>query len=236
MSTFLEQIHSFFSQDRYIFLKPREQSLIKINVPFTDEIYWLTMIKFLDLKISSNNMVKVKFIKNVGFLDVTKNSSELLISSTDESQGMVDLRSIWYYQKKQNILQHNLKPHYKFRQLQVLCEEFNTFTNTLNKEEQHSTDVYHWLTKDNEISDITDKEMLEKYVDQETSCFSYREKEEIMNMLYRGKDTPSFIRPYHVKEVDKQILDYEMKRLYHLSILKEGVSAYSSQLCYYVAN
>ena len=40
--------------------------------------------------------------------------------------------------------------------------------------------------------------------------------------------SPSFIRPYHVKEEDKNILDREMKRLCYLGILKAGFSAYSS--------
>ena len=40
--------------------------------------------------------------------------------------------------------------------------------------------------------------------------------------------TPFFIRPYHVKEEDKRILDKEMKRLCYLGILKEVFSAYSS--------
>ena len=39
---------------------------------------------------------------------------------------------------------------------------------------------------------------------------------------------PFFIRPYHVREEDKRILDKEMKRLCYLGILKEGFSAYSS--------
>ena len=34
--------------------------------------------------------------------------------------------------------------------------------------------------------------------------------------------SPFFIRPYHVKEEDKNILDKEMKRLCYLGILKEG--------------
>ena len=34
-----------------------------------------------------------------------------------------------------------------------------------------------------------------------------------------------FIRPYHIREEDKRILDKEMKRLYYLGILKEGFSA-----------
>ena len=40
--------------------------------------------------------------------------------------------------------------------------------------------------------------------------------------------TPFFIRPYHVREEDKRILDKEMKRLCYLGILKEGFSADSS--------
>ena len=37
-----------------------------------------------------------------------------------------------------------------------------------------------------------------------------------------------FIRPYHAKEEDKALINKEMKRLYYLSILKEGFSPYSS--------
>ena len=40
--------------------------------------------------------------------------------------------------------------------------------------------------------------------------------------------SPFFIRPYHVKEEDKNILDRDMKRLCYLGILREGFSAYSS--------
>ena len=37
-----------------------------------------------------------------------------------------------------------------------------------------------------------------------------------------------FVRPYYVKEDDKNIMDKEMKRMCHLCILKEGFSAYLS--------
>ena len=40
--------------------------------------------------------------------------------------------------------------------------------------------------------------------------------------------SPFFIRPYHVKEEDNNILDKEMKRFCYLGILKEGFSAYPS--------
>ena len=40
--------------------------------------------------------------------------------------------------------------------------------------------------------------------------------------------SPFFIRPFHVKEEDKTLIDKEMKRLCYLGILKEGFSTYSS--------
>ena len=42
--------------------------------------------------------------------------------------------------------------------------------------------------------------------------------------------SPFFIRPYHLKEEDKSILHKKMKTLFYLGILKEGFSAYSSQV------
>ena len=76
-------------------------------------------------------------------------------------------------------------------------------------------------------------------------------KKEVMEMLYKCKyafslraeigthpnieveidvvdKSPFFIRPYHIKEKDKALIDKEMKRLCYLGILKEGFSAYSS--------
>ena len=48
---------------------------------------------------------------------------------------------------------------------------------------------------------------------------------------YRGNievtdNSPFFIRPYHVKEEDRAVLDKEMRRLCYFRILKEGFSAY----------
>ena len=99
--------------------------------------------------------------------------------------------------------------------------------------------------------EMSDRDILDKYVDLEKSCLSDSKKKQIMDMLYKYKDafhlrdemgtclnieveidvidkSPFFIRPYHVKEEDKNILDKEMKRLFYLGILKERFSAYLS--------
>ena len=40
--------------------------------------------------------------------------------------------------------------------------------------------------------------------------------------------SPFFIRPYHVREEDRKVIDKEMKHFCYLSILREGFSPYSS--------
>ena len=98
---------------------------------------------------------------------------------------------------------------------------------------------------------MTDREILEKHIDLRNSCLNKEEKVKVMDMLYKYKEafslrdeistclnieveievtdkSPFFIRPYHVREEDKAVMDKEMKRLCYMGILKEGFSAYSS--------
>ena len=92
---------------------------------------------------------------------------------------------------------------------------------------------------------------MDKYIDLRNSCLDDSERKQVMEMLYEYKDafslrdkigtcpnievnievtdnSPFFIRPYHVKEEDRAVLDKEMRRLCYLGILKEGFLAYSS--------
>ena len=90
-----------------------------------------------------------------------------------------------------------------------------------------------------------------KYINLDNACLMEDEKEEVMEMLYKYKEafslrdeigtcpnievgidvtdkSPFFIRPYHVREEDKKVIDKELKCLCYLGILKEGFSSYSS--------
>ena len=82
---------------------------------------------------------------------------------------------------------------------------------------------------------MSDREILDKYVDLDKSCLTHTEKSQVIDMLYKYKDvfslrdeigtcsnieveidvtdkSPFFIRPYHVKEEDtKNFIDKEMK-------------------------
>ena len=81
------------------------------------------------------------------------------------------------------------------------------------------------------------------YIDLRESCLDDSERKQVREMLYDYKDvfslrdeigtclsieanievtdnSPFVIRPYHVKEEDRVILDKEMRRLCYLGILK----------------
>ena len=131
------------------------------------------------------------------------------------------------------------------RNLTLIVNELKKDKKILDQEK------YPWLEDSDERKYMTDRELLDKYIDLGKSCLPDSEKKEVRDMIYKYKDAFSlrdeigtcwnigididftdktlfFIRPYHVKEKDKRILDKEMKRLCYLGILKEGFSAYLS--------
>ena len=58
--SFLNKLIPFFLKEQVV-LKPKEQKLIKMEVPFVDEILGLAMIKVLDKKAQTTLMLKLKF-------------------------------------------------------------------------------------------------------------------------------------------------------------------------------
>ena len=176
-----------------------------------------------------------------------------MILNPKEMIGIVDIRSLGYYKIKQGILQQNLSKYYRFEEAGTLCEYFNRFVDTLNKDREQTTLVhkYPWLSPDDKRRNMTNREILEKYIDLGASCLNKEERLKVMDMLYKYKEvfslrdeigtcpnieveievtdkSPFFIRPYHMREEDKAVIDKEMKRLCYMGILKEGFSAYSS--------
>ena len=95
-------------------------------------------------------------------------------------------------------------------------------------------DNYPWLDPDDDRRHMTEREILEKFINLDNSCLSEEEKVKVMDMLFKYKETfslrdeigtcpnieveidvtdksPFFLRPYHVREEDKTFIDKEMK-------------------------
>ena len=152
------------------------------------------------------------------------------------------------------MLQQNLSEHYHFDSADMVCNQFNWFVNLLKKEEENSKENYPWLDKNDERKYMTDREILDKYINLDNSCLTRKEKEEVRDFLYGYKDAFSLrneigmcpnieveivswarlhslldhsMPESYIATCHKVTLDKEMKRLCYLGILKEGFSAYS---------
>ena len=112
--------------------------------------------------------------------------------------------------------------------------QFNNLINTLRKEQSLDTgEKFPWLDNSDERKYMSDREILRKYINLDNTCLVEDKKEEVIDMLYKYKEafslrdeigtcpnievgidlmdkSPFFIRPYHVREEDK-----EMKHLYY---------------------
>ena len=91
---------------------------------------------------------------------------------------IVDVRLLGYYKIKQGVLQQNLSCMYHFESVSMVCDQFNRLINTLQKEEEETcnTDKYPWMDEGDERKHMTYREILDKYIDLDSSCLTKWEK------------------------------------------------------------
>ena len=166
--------------EKEIILKPDEQKLVKVRAPFIDKISGLAIFKIIDGGIYSPLLIKLKFTYNKAVLDIKNAGRDTMILRWKEMIGIVDIRSLGYYKIKQGILQQNLSKYYRFEEAKKLCEYFNKFVDTLkkNREQTTSLDKYPWLDPEDEKGNMTDREILEKYIDLKKLRFEQRRESE----------------------------------------------------------
>ena len=143
----------------------------------------------MDGSTHSTLLIKLKFMGNKAILDIVNKGKDTMVFKPEEMIGVIDLRQVGYYKIKQGILQQNLSMYYRFKKTEKLCECFNKFVNTLRKERERRLpdDKYPWLDPADEQRHMTDREILEKYIDLDNSCLNKEETKEVMNMLFDYK-------------------------------------------------
>ena len=71
-----------------------------------------------------------------------------------------------------------------------MCEKFNKIVETIRQEEEKDRNKhkYPWLDDSDERKYMTDKKILDKYIDLKGSCLDETERKQVMEMLYEYKD------------------------------------------------
>ena len=204
--------------------------------PFHGRVIRMAIVKILDMKEQTTNMIKLKFMRNKAVLKITNKTHKTVTFGRTEMIAIVDLRSLGFYKIKQEVLQEHLGRHYHFELADNVCNQYNRFVNLMRKEEQNSEGKFPWLEDTNKRKYMIDREILDKYVNLDNSCLTKIEKMQVRDLLYKYKDafslrdeiglcrnieieieidvtdkSPFFIRPFHANEEDKVILGKEMK-------------------------
>ena len=197
--------------------------------PFKEEIRRMAITKLLDTKEHLTLTMMIKLIRNRAMFKVTNDTHETVTFNPAQMLGIIDLRSLGYYKIKQGVLQQNLSHMFHFEYAHKVCDQFNRLINVLRKEERmQGTEKYPWLDDTEERKYMSEKEILDKYIDLENSCLTKWEKKEVRSLIYKYKDefslrdeigtcpnieveidltdkNPFFIRPFHAREEDKAL-------------------------------
>ena len=248
--------HLFPVQD-YLIL-PIEKRTIKVQTIFPTSLTGIAVAKFFDG--DQVLIVKLTLEKNHAAFELNNKSLKPIQFRKQTAIGIVDTRSLGYYKIAHETLHHNLMNEYDFMRLDELCTSFNKMVdkvnenNTLIKEQQKqkaNPDPYPWLAPDDPRRNMSDKEILDKYIDLSKSDLSPKEKKKLMQMIYEHRPafslrdeigqcpnitigidvtdkSPFFVRPFPINEKDKPIMDWQMERLVHLGILSKNSTSHTS--------
>ena len=116
--------------------------------------------------------------------------------SPEQSIGIVDIRSLGYYNIKPEVLRFNLTGFHGLSSrwdMDPRCEECFTKFSTQNVRykkrgtKERGPDPYPWLDKDDPRRHMTDEEILYKHVDLSESHLTESEKEEVMDLVIDNK-------------------------------------------------
>ena len=146
--------------------------MVMIEAPFLEELSGMAMVKILDMKEQTTNMIKLKFIWNKVVLKIKNKTCKTITFGRIDMIGVADLRSLGFYKITQEVLQEHLSRHYRFELADDVCDQYNRLINLMSKEEEKSEGKFLWLDDTDERKYMTDREILDKYVNLDNSCLN----------------------------------------------------------------
>ena len=239
-------------------IKVESKVYVKAKVPFIEKLSGHAIAKLLYR--GSLGTLKIRIVDNITVMEIINNTPSTMYFSPEESIGIVDIRSLGYYNIKPQVMHFNLTGiHNLFSKwnLDNRFEEYYAKISTQNvrykkKDSARKTpDPYPWLDEDDPRRNMTDEEILYKYIDLSESHLTDREKEKVMDLVIANKQAfslrdeigkcpdikvsievndPStfFVRPFPIAEEDKPLMDKCMQKLVSQGILSKNSTTHTS--------
>ena len=240
-------------------LQPGSKRFVKCIAPFPANLSGTAIVKIVQGQ--RTKTIQCKLQNNLGVLDLVNTSKTTMIFSSTSAIGVVDIRSMGYFNIQHVAPQYNLsKQPAQYSKIAVKHADQPRSRHAAHHNKQHgkhvkqhntNTDPYPWLDSQDPRRNMSDEEILRKYIDLSQSILNESEKEELMEIILKHKaafslrdeigecpnikididvtdDSPFFVRPFPISEEDKPIMDRQMERLVSLKILTKNTTSHTS--------
>ena len=175
-------------------IKVGAKAYVKAKVLFIEKLSGHAIAKLLDK--GSLETMKIRLVDNLTIIQIINNTPSTMYLFPEESIGIVDLRSLGYYNIKPQVMHFNLTGiHNLFSKwnLDLRFEEHFAKVSTQNvryRKREVARKLpypYPWLDEDDPCRDMTNEEILYQYVDLFKSHLTLKEKEEVMDLIVAYK-------------------------------------------------
>ena len=175
-------------------IKRGAKAYVKAKVPFIEKLSGHAVAKLLYK--GSLGTMKIRLVDNITVMQIINNTPTTMYLSPEQSIGIVDIRSLGYYNIKPEVMRfnltglHNLSSRWDMDPHFEKCfAKFSTQNVRYKRRcvKGKGPDPYPWLDKDDPRRHMTDEEILCKYIDLSESHLTESEKEEFMNLVIYNK-------------------------------------------------
>ena len=170
------------------------KAYVKAKVSFIEKLSGHAVAKLLYR--GSLGTMKIRLVDNITVMQIINNTPTTMYLSPEQPIGIVDIRSLGYYNIKPEVMRFNLTgfhnlstgwdmdPHFE-----KCFAKFSTWNvrYKMRGAKEKGPDLYPWLDKDDPRRHMTDEEILYKYIDLSESHLTESEKEEVMNLIIDNK-------------------------------------------------
>ena len=236
-------------------IKPGKMAYVKVRIPFVEKLSGIAIVKLM-YKYHIGTM-RVKIYHNQSILQIINNTDETIHYTPQLSMGIVDIRSLGYYNVTKSVMffdkrGNNQIPPPPYRVPKLHPQNYYKASQNREVETKRSEpDPYPWLDSNDPRRDMTDEEILDKYIDLSNSDLEPQESNALMNIIKSHKeafslrdeigkclnikididvvdDSPFFVRPFPIHEEDKPLMDKYMAKLVSLGILSKNNTTHTS--------
>ena len=177
-------------------IKPGKMAYVRVRIPFVEKLSGIAIVK-LRYKYHIGTM-RVKLDNNQSILRIINNTDEMIHYTPQLSMGIVNIRSLGYYNIRKSIMFFDKRgnnkippPPYKvpyihprnyYQTGQVDTKACSTQV-TEDSPKSHKNDPYPWLDEDDPRTDMMDEDILDKYIDLTSSDLTPDEKGTLMKLI-----------------------------------------------------